>query len=261
MDILTIKNPLDDWDNMPLSHARILYSNKLATASTTEARKALQPNTWERWTSASGTMQERFQPAGSVKINCICIGAHNLGTAGAEVVVATSSTVNGTFTDRGAAKPNNDNPLMFLFDSVDNVADVRVTITGGTNREIGLVYAGEVLQMYQPIYGGHAPIDLSNNTEFQSNMSESGNFLGRNIVRKGQSTSFSFKHLDPIWVRERFKPFIDSVKTKPFFIKWRPDKYETVSLCYVDGDIKPTNMGGGTDLMQVSFSVRGHSDL
>lgn len=260
MDVLSRVDPLSDWDNLPLSHARILYNNLLNAASTSDASKALKPNTWERWTSASGTMQETFQPQSSVRVSAIAIGAHNLGTTGSTITVATAPTVAGTFTDRGSITPSDNKPIMFLFDEVDDVEDVRVTVTGGTDREIGLIYAGVPLQMYQPIYGGHAPVDLSANTEYQMNDSESGNFLGRNIIRRGVSTSYSFQNLDPNWVREKFMPFVESAKTKPFFVKWRPDRYDATELCYTTGDIKPQNMGGGHSLMSVQFSVKGHSD-
>jgi len=260
MAILTpIENPLDDWDNLPLSHARIGYEQKL-TAAAGDGSSALTPNTYERWLSASGTMTDRFQTASSEKIDYIAIGAHNLGSKGSTIVVATAPTVNGTFTDRAALTPSNDGAIMFLFDPVEGVQDVKVTVAGGTNREIGVVQAGIALQMYQPIYGGHTPQDLSAVTNYQTTKSDTGQFLGRGITTKGTNTNFSFRHLDPDWYRERFQPFVEHAKSKPFFIKWRPDLYDTATYSHTTGDISPSNMGGGSKLMDVSFSVYGHAD-
>lgn len=261
MDVVAKQNPLSDWDNLPLSHARILYDNKLNATTTAAAEPALTPNTWERWTDAGGTDSVRFQTSSATTVDAIGIGAHNLGTAGTEIQVETATTLGGPWTEQGYATPTDNEPLLFLFDPVEDVVDVRISITGGSDREIGVIYAGRALQMYQPIYGGHGPIDLSASTEYQSNMSESGQFLGRNIVRKGTEANYSFKNLDPEWVREKLKPFIDSARTAPFFIKWRPDRYDDIALCYTTDDIRPTNMGGGSGLMQVNFSVKGHSDI
>lgn len=262
MAILTPKvDPLSNWDSMPLSHARILYNNLLNASNVTDAEKTLTPNTWERWTSASGTMEARFQPGSSVQVDAVGIAAHNLGSTGSTVVISTAPTVSGTFTERAAISPTDNSPLLFLFDKVDDVEDVKVTITGGTDREVGVIYAGEALQMMQPIYGGHNPIALMNDTDYRTNNSESGQFLGREVIRRGQRTGFKWRHLDPNWLRERFKPFIDSVITTPFFIKWRPDLYEETAFGYTERDVRVSNMGGGHRLMDASFNMRGHSDL
>lgn len=243
------------------SYARIGYESKLNSASSTDAEAVLIPNTWERWTSASGTMQETFQTSSASKMNYIAIGAHNLGTKGSEVLVETSPTVAGTWTARGSATPTDNKPIFFLFDDVDTVADVRVTITGGTDREVGVIYAGEVLIMQRAIYGGHSPIVLSSVTDYQSAISDSGQFLGRTITRKGQRSSFSWSNLTPDWYREKFQPFVNSAKSNPFFIKWRPDKFsDEVAFGFTTGDIKPTNSGGGTSFLDVNLSMRAHDE-
>lgn len=260
MDLVAKPDPLFDWDDMPLSHARILYNN-LLNASTSGPDKALTPNTYERWTSASGTMTATFQLSSATDIDCIAIAGHNLGSTGSEIVVAVAPTVAGTFTDVGAKTPTDNSAMMFMFDK-QSVADVQITVTGGTDREIAVVFAGTCLQMYQPLYGGHTPIDLSAETEYQQNGSDTGQFLGRNIIRKGTRASYSWRHLDDSWVREKFKPFIESAKIKPFFIMWRPDYYpDSVAFGHSTNDIRPTNMGGGHRYMSVQISMRAHDDI
>ena len=253
-------DPLDDWDALPLSHARIGYENLLTAASTADAAKALQPNTYERWTSASGTMEATFQPSAAVGVDFVAIGAHNLGSAGASVKIATAPTVAGTFTDREYLTPSDDGAIMFLIDLTE-VADIKVTVTGGADREIGVIYAGQALQMQRPFYGGHTPSDMAARTEYNTNYSESGQFLGRSIIRQGSTPSYQFQHLAPDWVRERFMPFVRSARTRPFFLRWRPDEYAATVFGYTTDDIKPQNMGGGHALMSVGFSMRGHADV
>jgi hypothetical protein len=259
--LIAKQDPLRDWGNMPRSHARILYENLLGASNDTDAEKTLTPNTWERWTSASGTMEARFQPSTSVEMNSVCIAAHNLGSTGSEIVISTAPTVNGTFTARAGATPTDNSPLYFEFDTVDDVEDVKITVTGGTDREIGVVYGGVSLAMLQPIYGGHSPADLNSRTTYRSNDSESGQFLGRDVIRRGSETAFAWRHLDPDWLREYFKPFMLSAVTSPFFIKWRPDLYDAAIFGYTKSDITTSNMGGGHRLMTASMTIKGHVDL
>lgn len=243
------------------SFARIGYYNKLMSASSTDAEAVLIPNTWERWYDETGTMQATFQPGSSVNMNYVAIGAHNLGSSGATIVIETAPTVAGTWTERVVATPTDDTPLFFTFDDVEDVEDVRVTVTGGSDREIGVIYAGDVLIMQQALYGGHTPITLSSQTEYRNAMSDTGNFIGRRVRRKGQATSFSWENLTDDWYREYFQPFVNSAKTVPFFIKWRPDYYsDEVAFGYTTGDISPNNQTGVSRLVSVNMSMRAHDE-
>ena len=261
MPLQTIVDPLADWDNLPLSHDRIGYQNLLTTSSAGgDSGNALTPNTFLRWTDPAGTMTTTFRPPAGAMMDYVAIGGHNLGTVfGVTVTVSVNSTFAGPFTAIGSARPEDDTALFFMFER-QTVREVKVEIEGGTDREVALVYAGIALQMFQPIYGGHSPLELSSATDYQDSKSESGQFLGRTIKRRGTRTTFSYSHLDPQWYREYFQPFVEAAKNKPFFIRFRPDLYETAGLVHTTGNIRPSNMGGGHDLMQVSFDVMGHAD-
>lgn len=243
------------------SFARIGYKQTLVSSNVEAAEGVLIPNTWERWVDASGTMQASFRPSGSVAVNYIAIGAHNLGSKGSTVTIETAPTVAGTFTVRGAATPIDNTPLFFQFDEVADVEDVRITITGGTDREVGVIYAGEVMIMQQAIYGGHSPVTLSSVTEYRNATSDTGQFLGRKIRRKGQQTAFSWQNLTDDWYRSTFHPFVLQAKTRPFFIQWRPDYFTNeIAFGFSTGDITPTNQSGTTRLMSVDMQMRAHDE-
>jgi hypothetical protein len=241
--------------------ARIGYSSLLI--STTQAPKALIPNTFERYQPIAGAVVAKFQLSASTPIDYIAIGAHNVGThdSGTPLLIQYATTVGGALIDIESITPTDNGAIMLLFDSV-TVAEIAITTNAATlGLEIGLVYAGIAMQMQQPIYGGVSPIDLSAKTEYESTMSDSGQFLGRNITKKGTAGSYSWKHLEDDWMRETFKPFIDSAKQRPFFFKWRPDLYNATVLAHTTADIRPTNMGGGSKLMTVSIEIMGHDDV
>lgn len=262
---LTAKaDPLADFDAMPQSHARIGYNNLLVSSSSTNHEKALTPNTWERWDTGSLAATARFQLPSLQLVDFIGIAAHNL--AGEVLTLRYATSVGGSLTTIAALSPSNNKAIMHILNTPISMIELAIEYDFSVTREIGILYAGRALQMYQPIYGGHSPIDMSANIEYQSNMSESGQFLGRNIIRRGGESTFNWRHLDPIWYRQRFQPFVEAAKTKPFFISWRPDLEASYpglfppSFGYATDDIQPSNMGGGHKLMSVSLSMRSHDD-
>jgi hypothetical protein len=242
--------------------ALIGYNNLLVSASGNGAL-ALTPNTYERWTSASGTVSDKFQLSAVTSIDFVGIAAHNLSSAGVtSITISTAATIGGALTTVETITPTSNSAIMRTYDpALTSVAEIQIEITGGTDREIGVVSAGQALRMQRPIYGGHNPIDLSAKTEYQSVQSDTGQFLGRTITNQGTETQYQWRHLEPDWYRDNFQPFVENAKTTPFFIKWRPDLYpDAVVYGHTTTDIRPQNMGGGHGLMSVNMTVRGHSD-
>lgn len=241
--------------------ALIGYDNLLT--SSVEAPKALTANTYERYEPSTGAIVAKFQLGASSVIDYVGIGAHNVGTqdGGTALLIQYATTIGGALTTIDTITPTDNEAIMLVFDSV-TVAEIAITTNAVTSGlELGVIYAGAALQMQQPIYGDVSPIDLSSKTDYQSTMSDSGQFLGRNITKKGTVGSYSWRHLEDDWIRDTFKPFMDSAKQLPFFFKWRPDLYDTSVLAYTTSDIIPSNMGGGSRLMTVSISIRGHNDV
>ena len=244
-----------------LKNARIGYKNLLATSSNTEAAKMLIPNTFERFISGNGLYTLKFQLSSITAIDFVAIGAHNAGThaGGVSILVQYATTVGGALTTIENLTFADNSAKMILFDEI-TAAEIALVFSTSTGLELGVLYAGKALEMQRPIYGGHTPINLSAKTQYDSVISESGNFLGRTIKRQGVETSFNWQHLSPDWYRTNFQPFVLSAKTIPFFLMWRPDRYSDSVFGFTTSDIAPSNMGGGSGLMSVSIKVMGHSD-
>jgi len=256
MPIIAKQEPADNP-----SGALILYQNLLTSNPFVNGAKALTPNTFERWVQIA-TFTTTFQTGVPVEMDTICIAAHNIASENASVTVSTRPVEgSGSFTDRGSVAPTDNRALMFSFDKT-TVSEVRVTVTDSINGEIGVVYAGIALQMPRNIYGGHSPITLSQKTEYRAVQSESGQILGKDIIRKGLETTFNWQLLDDQFYRDEFQTFVQSARRLPFFIKPRPDFYsDEVAYGEVNQDIQPVNMGGGHRLMSVGFTMTGHADL
>lgn len=250
------------FGDMPLTHARIAHSGNwlsggTATASTTAtdyfANGPLNSLTYERWKPTALTATWEYDHGSAVQCDYCCIGAHTMGTNGNSLQVQ--------YWD-GAAWQNlipataitNDMAVMVIFGRQTRQR-WRISISGGTAPEIGVVKFGLSMQMQRPIYGGHSPLELARQTELRSSYSETGEFLGRTKQRVQMSTGFAWQHLNSSWVRSTFRPFQKAMETEPFFIAWRPLEYSEVALCQADAVPVPQNMGV-RDLMAVEMAVR-----
>jgi hypothetical protein len=243
------------------SCALIGYRNKLGGSTTNDALVMLIPNTYERYTPSSSPTTVKFQLTTPSPVDFVAIGAHNAGThdGGTDILISYATTVGGALTDIANMQFTDNKARMITFDSV-TVAEIAITFdTATTGLELGVIYAGEALRMEQPIYGGHSPQALGAETNYQSPLSDTGQFLGRNITSEGTRTQYQWQNLTPSFVYGEFASFIDTSKESPFFIKWRPDLYEDTSFCHTTNDIKPKNMGSGHQRMSVAIDVRGHA--
>lgn len=262
MPIITKPIPTDNP-----SGALILYENLLTgTTGGSGQGAALTPTTYDRFINIGGTNAAKYQMAAATLIDSVGIAAHNFSNPDSDVtvIVSVAATIGGALTEVASLKPTDNRAILLEFDEVmaQEVQIVLSVTAGNRNKIMGVLYAGKALQMPRDIYGGHSPITLSQKTEYQSTKSESGQFLGKTVIRKGLETPFSWQLLDDQWYRDDFQPFVQSMVTLPFFIKWRPDFYSTESAYgEVNADIKPVNMGGGHRLMSVGFTMTAHSDI
>ena len=131
-----------------------------------------------------------------------------------------SSTDNVTFSTVLEATDSGDVITMGLFATV-SARYFRFTFYG-SGQEIIKVNLGEVLEMPRPIYGGHTPITLNRKTQFKTNTSEGGQFLGRTITRQGFNGQFNWQHIPAAWVRSYFDDFILSAQYTAIFYRMAP---------------------------------------
>lgn len=274
----------------PMSHARILWDNRLADATfaadseaegfeAINARAADTASWWMPDSAGGGVLTMTF--AAETTIDCIGIAAHSLGSDGATISVevevggswiAYPNAFSGVLTigdaividGSGAAyviyegqtiSPPDDEALMILFAPVAATA-VRITLSASAR--IGVVYAGTALVMPQMVYGEATPLNVTLATEYQTNQSQTGQFLGRSIVANSRPVSVTWTHLREAWVRETLLPFILAARRGPFFAALRPQTQpEDVGYVWTGSDIRPERMKL-RDFMQVQISGTAH---
>lgn len=248
--------------NEPLNHARILWDHVqgTVTADGTNGDFAANDYTAQRWSLAAGANDWTLTLPAATDVDTVFISAHNL--SGRTVVISTSPDLVTAYTTRATIVAPDNSTIAALFTdgagSAISARRININVSEGTGNVVGIIRAGEALQMQRPFYGGYSPIRLNRITEGQQSFSETGQWLGRTEKRRALSTSYNWQHLTADWYRANFDPFAQTLPLNPFGIVGNPSRMsEDVAWCWVQDDPAPSNMGV-RDLMQVSLNVTGY---
>lgn len=278
--------------SVSLKNTRIGYENGLtlsdnatATATNSEAGydivDTLNTFTFDFWKPSSLPVTITYDAGKNITADYLGLAAHNLSNCTLTLSYSLDTSV---YTEAAKFIIENNNDLMLLFDEVQGryfqllieeggilptfesafesaTSEYYETLygdnTGGAS--LGVTYIGKALAMQRMIYGGHTPGTLADETDFNTNKSEAGQWLGRSVVRRGYGNTFDFQNLTASWYRQNFDPFTESAKYKPFFVAWRPLNYANENLyAWTEGDIVPSNQGVN-DFLSVSMSVKGYN--
>lgn len=258
----TTEYALDALNLARQNNAVILWDNALAGATFTatseregfEAINAQATDTASWWWPAiAGTITMTL--AGDTEIDGVGIAAHTLGTDGAGATV--QGLISGVWTTlHPEIEPADNEAIMVMFRRV-TVTAVRITLDAPAR--IGVVYAGPELVMPQRVYASGTPLNLVLSTSYETNKSQTGQFLGRSIIANARPFNPTWTHLTEAWVRSDFLPFILAARLDPFFAALRPDATpEDVGYIWTASDIVPQRMGV-KNYMQVQISGEAHA--
>ena len=214
------------------------------------------PATWQLGTGDKGDEEH---------IDYVGIAAHTLGSTGTSIRWQ-YKIGSGSWTTRVDASPTDDTPIVMLDELSTNTDGsngimhrLSLYSYGGVEYpKIGVVYMGRALKMSRPLYGGHAPATLTPDIESRPNESESGQFIGNSIIRRGMSGSWQWSNLDADWYRENFVPFIEDFASYPAFIAWRPGTFpDECAYIWRDGALPRGTNQGQVNLMSVTLNAQG----
>lgn len=246
----------------PLTHARISHSENWmlidsTAASSTEtdfdADATANTMTYEKWKPT--VTPAYIEHTALVNHNCdsCCIAAHDLGTQKASISIQYH---NGStwISFVGPVTISSNNPIIALFNGT-LATRWRVYIHSATAMPyIGVICFGTVTQMPRPLYGGHEPAILNRNAVYRTNRSESGELLGRSVIRRSLNASFTWSNIEADWVRTHWSSLQIGVESEPFFIAWRPDTFAVETAYVLSGPLSPPSNQGVRDLMTLELS-------
>ena len=273
--------------DQPLNHARILYEAISGTviASTAAdgfpASAAANALTYESWKPTAVPATWTVTAGEPVTVDCLGVAAHDLGVSDMAVTVQYQVTDGGAWADVASATVRSNRPLMLMFEPVTGYAfravfeyndDPLVYVVFDDSDDsfvrppdtqipvLGVIRFGKTMQMTQPVFGGATPAWLNRQATYDTNMSQSGEWLGRSVRRSGQPLGIEWQHIKASWVRGVWKPFMDGVRDNPFFIAWNPLRDpEGTAYAYATEMVPPTNMGV-RDYMTIGLRGEAHDN-
>lgn len=146
---------------------------------------------------------------------------------------------------------------MISFDDVwGNYFRIVIEKAVSSNGIVKNIMLGEYLEFERCLMRNHAPIPFNRNTDFISNQSGTGRFLGRSSRGVGNSNSFDFQMLTSSWGRNQFQTFVESCQNKAYYIAWNDELYPDESAFgWTDEDI-PLSYTGDASLMETRWTMR-----
>jgi len=209
------------------------------------------PTTYDRWSPVDTPAWAQFDTGRQTDIDYVGIASHNL--RGIEIAVQHSQDAE-TWADAIVLTPSRNDALLAWFEPV-TARYWRIRIASGANPYIGVVYLGQILVMPRSITGGHTPGVLARKTDILPSKSDSGQFLGRSVIRQGYATTYRWDNLPAQWYRDEFDPFVAAAVKYPFFLAENPRRWpDEVLYAWTTKDVKP-RYGRARDWMEVDLPV------
>ena len=97
----------------------------------------------------------------------------------------------------------------------------RLRFTAAAACKIGVIAFGERMQFQRGFYTGFNPPSLNEQVDVSNNRSETGQYLGRSIVRSGAASGgIDLERVTRAWIDTVWTPFRRHADLYPFFLSW-----------------------------------------
>lgn len=155
--------------------------------------------------------------------------------------------------------PTDDSPILALL--VPTAQDrYRVRFTNAVPT-VQVIFGGAVIEVPQRAqFTGSVDFDLADQDSYRDNISDGGQVLDRFINRKSIPAMMDLAHLSELWVDTVLKPLRVHLKTEPFFMANRPNKFpNSVVFGLLSEPLAPQRaMSNENVSTSVQFKVSGH---
>jgi hypothetical protein len=121
---------------------------------------------------------------------------------------------------------------------------------------IGHLFFGEYMGLELGVWEGFTPPKFQRNNEYITNVSQSGNFIGRSIVYEAGIVNLAVDYMTMDWARSDWLPFIKHAEQKPFFFTWNNANYGTEHAFAWSNNTSFSASNRKRSFMQGSISMR-----
>lgn len=213
-----------------------LFNDTGATVTASNEATGFEKENGHDWIGATfwkpgviGTQYLRAQFASNTPVKYFAIAAHNLGSEGCTVTFRYSTDGIAWSNFSTAIVPTDDTPIMVYDVTGQNTLYYEIQITNCTvDALIGIASFGVGLELPSPIPpGSWSPAPYADKYEMQTNVTDSGAFLGRSVRSKGIE-SLIMQDLVPVaWINANWEALIDHLARKPAFYVWDYENHIT----------------------------------
>ena len=210
--------------------------------------------TYEHWKPSGMPATWEYDHGSGAPCDYCAIASHTMGTSGNTLAVEYHDGSDWVELLSQAVTTNE--PIFCIFSYTD-AQRWRLSISGGTPPEIGVVKFGVAFQMPRPVFGGVTPSYFARNTVLRHNRSETGASLGNVAQRSARTAEITWSNLPQVFMRDNWNAVQKAIEAEAFFLAWRPGSNGDCLFGELSGEVpKPSNMGV-RDLMAVSLSMIG----
>lgn len=274
MIVISSDMVLSDVDAAPLGTPWIGWHNIVTTTnidSSTEnpsfpVTNLANPATHLYWEAGTNTSDEYVTVTTNYleDLDFLAVAKHNFGSA--NIIVSVEGKVDD---GNSPVEPYvelvqeqllpDDSPVIFRWEP-QTLTHVRLRMQVGDDLpQAAVVYVGKLLVLERSIKidADHVPLKYGRRATIVNGMSESGNFLGRTVLKEFRESVAEFSHFQPDWYRANFDPFVLASKTIPFFFAWHPITYPLeAGYAWMINEPVPA-VSPITDRISVDLQMRG----
>lgn len=224
--------------------------------------------TWlsnQRWKAAnSSTQYFQLDLGAAAGIDAFGLYKHNLGdVAGSLLVQYSTSSLGGAFTTLFAVMPgaanSGGNRTLFRVNSNQVTARYWQFVFSGHNSApiVGVLGLFATTQLPAIDHPFQVPM-LNRDTELMNNLSDTGEFIGRSVLRTGFSTGFKLGKVQDTWLRQFWEPIARGMELNPFFWAWDANRYQDDAYyCFLNKKTNPVrSVKPIHDDIDVSFTAK-----
>lgn len=245
----------------------VVLFNSVLNASNTVASSAVAPFsvegifstlTYEYWAFDDDNAQLDIVLNGGAFVDSLGIVFE--GLAGSEITVL-SSPDGGFYNEVHKQRFVEDGANLIRFSQAVSANFFRITFekTVPSYAIVRNLMLGRGVVFERCIMGSHSPAPYQRETEFLTNISGTGQYLGRSVIRQGVRTKFDFNMITSTWGRDQFQAFVENAIKNAYYMLWNPSRYpEEAIYGWTDEDIG-ISYTGDQNLMAASWKMRGFS--
>jgi hypothetical protein len=219
-------SPLVGWHNLvTAANIEAGNSNPLYPISNLATTRTV-----ERWQAANTTAQRIIvTPDYLGMVDYVAVQRHNFGSAKISFSVEVYREVDGggpVWVEVASEQFAADDRTIIVRFAPQSVSGVALRLRSGTApARAAILYVGKLLILEPNIEPDFTPLPYGRVTDYENDITENGDFLGRVVFSETLESTVSLPYLDPDWYREEMDAFIATCATTPFFFAWDPLHY------------------------------------